>query len=102
LELSGAGGYEPGKVDRRIERTLSPAEWDRLESSLDALGFWRMPTQESSDKIGVDGAQWVMEGAAAGQYHVIDRWSPKDSPFREACILFLKVAGIKVRTEDLY
>jgi hypothetical protein len=34
--------------------------------------FWKEPTEV--DSRGCDGSEWVLEGAAAGKYHVVDRW----------------------------
>jgi hypothetical protein len=59
VELDGAGGYEPGKVARRIDRKLTDAEWTEVTSGLKGIGFWSLPTDIGEG--GLDGAQWVLE-----------------------------------------
>jgi hypothetical protein len=72
VELSGAGGYAPGSVAKRLSRSLSEKEWATLEASLAAAGFWSLRTSKQSN--GYDGAQWIIEVATPSRYHVVDRW----------------------------
>jgi hypothetical protein len=101
-ELTGAGGYEPGVIGMREERPLSGAEWNALTKALAGIDFWNMPTKppRSLDAIGMDGAQWILEGYRAGTYHVIDRWSPKSVTYRDVCLKFLALARHTV--SDVY
>jgi hypothetical protein len=92
VELDGAGGYEPGKIARRIDRKLTDAEWGELTSGLKAIDFWGLPTDIG--EAGLDGAQWVLEGRRGRQYHVVNRWSPKTGPYRELALSLLKLAGL--------
>jgi hypothetical protein len=92
VELDGAGGYTPGKVLKRVERALSPAEQEELMAKLNGIRFWGMKT--SIDDQGVDGASWILEGVRDGRYHVVDRWSPESGDYREACLFFLELAGL--------
>jgi len=89
VELDGAGGYEPGKVSRRIERKLTEAEWKGVEDAARRLAFAELPAQ--TNETGLDGAQWILEGRGS-RYHVVDRWSPKEGPFLELCLSLLKLA----------
>lgn len=73
VELDGAGGYEPGGVARRLERSLSRAEWEALEQVIANSRFWTLPP--SQQVIAVDGAEWIVEVAEPGRYHVVKRWS---------------------------
>ena len=79
---SGAGGYEPGHLARDTVRSLSAAERDAFEHLLQESNFWHLPTvPPPNGRMGLDGAQWVLEGIADGRYHVVDRWSPEqDGP----------------------
>jgi hypothetical protein len=92
VELDGAGGYEPGKVLRRIQRKLTQTESKQVSEYLKAIDFWKIPTQVHSD--GLDGAQWIVEGRRELQYHVVDRWSPESGSYHEFCIFLLKLAGM--------
>jgi hypothetical protein len=98
--LDGAGGYAPGKVLKRVERALSPVEREKLMANLSRIDFWRMET--NSGGAGLDGAQWIMEGVHDGRYHVVDRWSPESGAYREACLLFVELAGISIPAHRIY
>jgi hypothetical protein len=53
----------------------------------------------SGDVFGLDGDEWILEGAESGRYHVVDRWSPQPdnryrdgNRFRRAGLWFLERA----------
>lgn len=92
VELDGAGGYEPGKISRRVQRQLSTEEWKGLSEALKATDFWNMPGQ--SGDLGLDGAQWIMEGRSGHDYHVVDRWMPPAGAYRELCLMLVKFSGL--------
>jgi len=102
IELTGSGGYDPGAVARRVESTLSDGDWQALMAGLGQIRFWEMPTQLTSLELGLDGAQWIIEGRRGSEYHVVDRWSPREGPYREAALSFLKLAGVPFAGKDLY
>lgn len=93
-ELDGAGGYEPGKLIRNQQLTLSQQEWCELSRLLEKVDYWNLPTSQSNQN-GVDGAEWILEGVKADRYHVVDRWSPKGE-YREACVYLLKLSGVDI------
>ena len=99
VELDGRGGYEPGKVSRRVKRQLSAEEWKTLSHTLEALNFWKMPTLLPAT-LGLDGANWVLEGRSGREYHVVDRWSPTDDGYRDFCLMFVEFAGLMPSEED--
>ena len=92
--LGGQGGYDPGTIEAHRERTLGKSDIARIESALDAASF---DTAATEGDMGNDGAQWVIERAKAGQYRLVERWSPdvtKTSPaFLAACNVFIDLAG---------
>ena len=92
--LSGSGGYDPGTIEAHRERTLGKSDVARIETALAAASFDTTPTE---GEMGHDGAQWVIERAKAGQYRLVERWSPditKTSPaFVAACDVFIDLAG---------
>lgn len=92
VELSGAGGYDPGTVARWRSILLEPADWERIARAIATAEFWSArPTIEG---LGADGARWIMEGRRKDNYHVVDRWSPEpDDDFHKLGLLFLDLAG---------
>jgi hypothetical protein len=92
VELDGAGGYEPGKVSRRVRRSLTASEWDQIVKALLRADFWEMTGHLPAD--GQDGAQWIFEGRNGSAYHVVDRWSPETGAFRDVCLLLVRLAGL--------
>jgi hypothetical protein len=91
IALRGSGGYRLGEVALWRARRLSKQEGDELDATLIRADFWRTPTHDY-DRYGGDGAQWILEGRKGDRYHVVDRWSPEDGPFREACVRLLNLA----------
>ena len=78
--LDGAGGYQPGTVARDTIVMLSPAEWEELSRLVERAQLWSPPPTDN--RMGVDGAQWIIEGSRSGQYNVVDRWTPAvNGPF---------------------
>ena len=75
VRLSGAGGYDPGKIEHDESCALTAAQWDELLKLLGKASFWGTPTVENYS-AGFDGSQWILEGQSAGKYHVVDRWTP--------------------------
>ena len=101
-QLSGAGGYEPGRLITNQTRQLTNAEWDGFVSLLDRSCYWQLPAE--NDEMGNDGAQWILEGSREGRYHVVDHWTPRSGDFRETCLYLLKLAnlGINLSADDVY
>lgn len=97
-ELSGQGGYEPGDITLRRTVLLTEEQWQACLAQLTKAGFWGLTTDK--DEGGCDGAEWVLEGARPGQYHVVYRWSPESGPFRAACLELLKMSSVSM--EPLY
>jgi hypothetical protein len=99
-ELSGAGGYSPGEISRRVEKSVSEADWESVLKLLGKVDFWNLPTRE--ERLGLDGAEWIFEGRQDGKYHIVDRWSPKDGPYHELGLLFLKLSGLSIPEKEIY
>ncbi len=100
VELDGRGGYDPGKMAREIKRELRPAEEKTLVDKIEKLGFWQM--EEKTNRSGLDGATWTLEGMRGGKYRVVRRWSPDSGDFRELCLYFLQLSGLNVPEKDIY
>lgn len=90
-ELSGAGGYAPGRIRRTLARELTAAEVAELTAQLSLAGMF---ADESVDcTIGLDGAQWIVERLDRHGYHFINRWSPSDGPVREVGLFLVGLTG---------
>jgi hypothetical protein len=104
VQLDGHGGYNPGKIAMDRKRTLTSAEWSAVATGLQRTAFWSTATTEYV--LGNDGLQWIIEGVRAGDYHVVDRWTPSDhtdrrelGPFLDACRRAFAVAALTDRFE---
>lgn len=108
VELSGAGGYDPGTPQRHIAMALRESEWKAWLVLVTESRFWQAQTVAADtvfdstgthvDFMGLDGAQWVLEGRRGDEYHAVDRWTPlADGPygaFRTACSWLLHRSGM--------
>jgi hypothetical protein len=99
-EMNGAGGYGPGKLILNQTRKLAKAEWDEFTRLLERTCYWELPTED--ERLGRDGARWILEGVRGGRYHIVDRWGPESGSYREACLYALKLSGLRADGEDIY
>ena len=74
-------------------RPLSHKEVKALLFAIQNLQFWEIPTIEKH--MGLDGAQWVLEGLRKGRYHIVDRWCPGKGLYRETCLHFLELSPLE-------
>ena len=97
-------GYARGSLASSRARHVSKDIVAGFENHVQQLGFWEMPTYlENPDFIGVDGAQWLMEGVRDGRYHVVDRWSPESSKERAFGIaMMIGLAKLKLLYQEVY
>jgi hypothetical protein len=100
VELDDTGGHAPGKIVKRVQRALSPAEQEKFTTRLNRIGFWELRTDQK--RLGLDGAQWILEGVENGRYHVVDRWSPGPGAYSDVCRILLEFAGFAIPSLDLY
>ena len=111
---SGQGGYEPGTLVVNKKRALTKEQTDWFLDRIAELGFWGLPAfekphegigpnGEKTVEIGLDGAQWILEGIKDGKYQVTDRWSPNTGPVRTlGIIMVIDLAKLKLLYEDVY
>jgi hypothetical protein len=95
--LNGRGGYAPGTFDLYWARSLSADEWDAFMMQLEDSEYWQMPTRDNR-MMAQDGAQWIMEGYREGRYHAVDRQSPDEGAYRDACMYLLSQSGLLAET----
>ena len=101
--LTGAGGYQPGKIGIRRDRLLTSAEAAMLRQWIAEMNFWAMPTAEPPvpqppDVVVIvyDGTQFLLEAADAVRYHVVDRSQPRKTShpaFTQVCLCLLVWSG---------
>lgn len=90
-QLSGAGGYDPGVVAKKIDRRLSPVEAAALGRVLLRTSVFDLPAIECRE--GMDGAEWIVEGLGKDGYHFVNRWSPQHGEVYETGLALLKLTG---------
>jgi hypothetical protein len=104
VRLDGSGGYEPGSVAERKSTKLSEQETSRIRALIGTARFWEKPPADT--RIGLDGAQWILEGRRQKTYHLWDVWSPEKigphAAFRDLCLEILRVSKIKIEQSEIY
>jgi len=75
-------------------RLLSTADEREFVAAFERAAFWSMPTFK--DAVGLDGESWVVEARVGAHYHVVDRWSPPPSAFRDLGVIFMRLARLPV------
>ena len=100
--LNGRGGYDPGTFDLYWARSLSVNEWAGFMMQLEQSNYWLMPTKD--DRMLDDGAQWILESYRERRYHVVDRQSPEDGAYRDACMYLLRQSGLlaEIPAKEIY
>lgn len=93
-KLSGHAGFQPGRLIDRRAAALTGETVRAVLEGLERADFWH--SRIADDRMGIDGAYWIIEGAKNGAYRVDERWSPKEGPFRETALLMLSLSGLDV------
>ena len=102
---SGHGGYEPGKLIENRARKLNREQTRWFLDRVEELKFWSLPTTPPKDArtVGLDGAQWILEGVKDTQYHVVDRWSPDNGAVRTLGLaMLIDLAHLKLLYQEVY
>lgn len=100
---SGAGGYDPGRLIEKQTEKLSAIQVKDLIEQVRSAKFWELPTEEKRASFGIDGARWILEGIQDGNYHIVDRWSPKNGAYRALCWFFVsKLARLRIPKDQIY
>jgi hypothetical protein len=91
----GTGGYKLGNLIANSTREIDVKKIRHLRELLRTLDFWNMPPEPApNEKVAeLDGAQWIFEASNEGNYHVIDRWSPRSGPVRELGLYMVRELG---------
>jgi len=92
----GKGGYDPGKMIINEKKKLTKEEWKIISEEINSINFWNLiPNQRM---MGIDGAQWILEGNEFGKYHVVDRWNGME--IRKVCLNMLRLTDLEI--EEIY
>lgn len=79
-KLSGQGGFEPGTIDRGVDRPLSSLELAKLDLILSKTKVLELRATNCDG--GTDGSQWIVEGIDRKGYIFVNRFSPDAGPVR--------------------
>ena len=99
-QLGGAGGYEPGRVAKQIDRRLSAREFGTLRRTLDGTHALRPQIRQCDS--GCDGAQWVIEGRRGRDYHFAEAGSPRQGDIRTVGLAMLRLTGWRFPSDEIY
>lgn len=75
-EMDGAGGYDPGSIDRSKRVRLSSEQVAELQRLLDEESLFDEPPDTC--QLGFDGSEWLFEMIDPNGYRMIKRWSPTE------------------------
>ena len=104
---SGTAGYDPGHVNRRRYTNLMDGAARKLLERIESVGFWTQPLRGPEPKlITLDGAEWIIEGIKGGEYHVIDRFTPKpadgDAAYILGTMMVFDLARLRIKPSEIY
>lgn len=99
---NGSGGFRPGVLIENTSRVLNREETQAFLLRVNRVDFWEAPNPVD-DQRGTDGSQWVMEGVKRGQYHIVDRWMPRDGVAHElGLMLAVELAKLNLPKNEIY
>lgn len=75
-QMNGAGGYDPGSIDRSKRYRLSSRQVAELQRLLTEDALFSEPSDECQSGFGFDGTQWIYELIEPNGYRMIKRRSP--------------------------
>lgn len=93
-KTSGQGGYFPGKLVVNESRALPRQTADSFLKHLGQARFWGAGIARVEQ--GLDGSEWIIEGAKSRCFRVKHEWSPKTGAFREAALFLLELSGMEI------
>ncbi len=78
-------------VDIRKTQKLSMVEWNEFQRLLSKCNFWEL--SNTTDSMGLDGAEWIIESHQATKYWFVERWSPSND-FKLCGEYLIKLSGL--------
>jgi hypothetical protein len=84
---------------KTVTRSMSAEQVSKFLKLLEESNFWNLLTTDQ--RRGLDGNDWLLEGAEPSKYHVVDRWSParRDS-YTRACRFLIDASHLSVGRLD--
>jgi len=98
---NGAGGYEPGEIVIDSRKKLALNDWEKFIQLVDSCHFWSTMPCEKLMK-GLDGSQWILEGATNDYYQVVDEWMPGKGSYYDCCNFLIELTGLKIKKKKKY
>lgn len=93
-EMTGHGGYDPGKVGRIVKRFLTTEEADAIRALIARNRVLTEPVDAC--RFGNDGAEWLIESNGRTGYRFVKEWSPERGAMRDTGLALLKLTGWKI------
>lgn len=92
-QLSGMGGFEPGRPAKTVRRPLMPEEGLNLRRLFATKSFAEYRTDPCN--IGTDGSQWIVETRLGGKYRFVRQYTPQSGgPVFAIGTALLKMSGL--------
>jgi hypothetical protein len=90
---NGAGGYDWGSLEVNKRRVVPTTKANALVAKLaPGTRFWSLPVRD--DRVGLDGAGWIIEARSGDEYHYIIRWSPEKGEVRDIGLAFIALSDL--------
>jgi len=98
-------GHPSTAAPRRDSVSLSAEEWAAIQLRTAMREFWT--TVPHTEGIGLDGAQWILEGRRDGRYYAVDWWSPQgedgaEGGYRRLVLEILSLGTVCVKPDAVY
>lgn len=89
------------KPNTNFSKDVVPVPVEQVQKFLTLLqkaDFWTLKAEPINDKnrYAVDGTQWVLEGARNHSYHVVERFSPKETDYKQVCSHLISLSPLKL------
>ncbi|PHR97455.1 MAG: hypothetical protein COA78_27695 [Blastopirellula sp.] len=82
-QLPGIGSYT------LATKTLNQYEWNRFNQLFQQSDFWNLTSSEEPQ--GLDGYHWICEVCDEDQYHLVNRWCPRQTGYASLCDFVFKL-----------
>lgn len=101
--INGRGGHPPGALVKNDTKRLSKEYTEGFLDQVRELDYWSLPTHESMDSGGCDGAEWILEAVKDGRYKLVVRWSPEKGAVRTLGLaMMIDLAELKLLYQEVY
>lgn len=94
------GEHRNGKNIVNKSKQISRLEWITFRLKLSKSHFWTMGAGRIPG--GLDGSEWILEGADDTKYKVATVWSPKGGDYYKACMYLLSLTDLIIPENEIY